>query len=141
MRAVDARTGIEWLDREECLALLGAEVVGRLGIVAGGAPTIFPVNYALDGDTVVFRIDPGTKLDQGPRAPVCFEIDRVDPGRRTGWSVVVAGRLEEVTAGDAATFDRVRRVPVQPWAGGDKDHWMRVVPSSITGRRIPPAQP
>lgn len=25
---------------------------------------------------------------------------------------------------------------VDPWAGGDKAHWMRLVPDRVTGRRI-----
>jgi hypothetical protein len=50
--------------------------------------------------------------------------------------VVATGRLEEVTPYDAATYERVRRLPVDPWAGGDKAHWMRLVPDRVTGRRI-----
>lgn len=84
MRTIDARTGIERLDREECLALLAGEVVGRLAVVAGGGAEIFPVNYVLDGDTVVFRTDSGTKLHAAGRAQASFEIDRIDREHRTG---------------------------------------------------------
>lgn len=141
MRTVDARTGIEWLDRAECLRLLAADEVGRLAVVSGGAPAIFPVNYRLDGEAIVFRTDPGTKLDDGPRAPACFEIDAFDRDHRSGWSVVVSGRLEEATRYTAATLDRVRRLPVDPWAGGEKAHWVRLVPARITGRRVGPPPP
>ena len=75
---VDGRSGIEVLDRDQCLALLETDVVGRLAVVAGGAPAVFPVNYAMDSDAVVFRTAPGTKLDAGVRAPACFEIDFFD---------------------------------------------------------------
>ncbi len=37
---------------------------------------------------------------------------------------------------DAATFDRVRRLAIDPWAGGDKTHWMRLIPDRVTGRRV-----
>jgi hypothetical protein len=94
------------------------------------------VNYALDGEAVVFRTDPGSKLDHGPRARASFEVDSFDPERRRGWSVVATGRLEEVTPLDAATYERVRRLAVDPWAGGDKAHCMRLVPDRVTGRRI-----
>ena len=127
------------LDREQCLRLLAADVVGRLVVIAGTTPTVFPVNYALDGDTIVFRTDPGTKLAHGPRARASFEVDSFDHDRRAGWSVVASGRLEEVTHYDAAVFERVRGLPVEPWAGGDKVHWMRLVPDRVTGRRIGPA--
>lgn len=127
---------VQVIDREECLRLLASDEIGRLAVVAGNTPMVLPVNYALDGESVVFRTDPGTKLEQGPRARASFEVDAFDRERRTGWSVVATGRLEEVTLYDAATFDRVQRLAVDPWAGGDKSHWMRLVPDRVTGRRL-----
>lgn len=138
MKYLDARTGTEVLDREECLVLLAQDVIGRLAVISGTGPVIFPVNYALDGDAIVFRTAPGTKLDAGPRAPACFEIDNFDRETRSGWSVVVVGRLDEATPFDAAVLERVQNLPVEPWARGDKPHWVRLVPSRITGRRVAP---
>lgn len=135
MHLTDARTGIEILDRQACLALLGGEVVGRVGVVDHGAPRILPVNYVLDGDAVVFRTAPGTKLDDGPRAPACFEIDAFDRAARTGWSVLVLGRLEEVTPYDRA-WQHVQQLPIDPWASGTKDHVLRLRPDVISGRRV-----
>lgn len=136
MTMYDSRTGLELIDRESCLGLLAADEVGRLAVVVGGAPTILPVNYRMDGECIVFRTDPGAKLAAGPRAPASFEIDYFDRAHREGWSVVVSGRLEEVTPYDADAFDRVHSLPVEPWAGGEKAHWVRLVPSRITGRRV-----
>lgn len=136
LHQADSRTGIEWLEQDECLELLAADEVGRLAINVGHAPTILPVNYRMDGEAVVFRTDEGIKLAAGTRAPVSFEIDDVDRSHHTGWSVVVTGRLEEVTPYDAETYERVHALPVEPWAGGEKAHWVRIVPSRITGRRI-----
>jgi nitroimidazol reductase NimA-like FMN-containing flavoprotein (pyridoxamine 5'-phosphate oxidase superfamily) len=130
--------GLEMLDHDACLRLLADDEVGRLAVVAGGVPLILPVNYRLDGEAIVFRSDPGTKLDQAPRAHAAFEIDAFDRAERTGWSVVVTGRLEEVTQYDAGTLDRVTRLDVDPWAGGKKAHWVRLVPTHISGRRIRP---
>jgi nitroimidazol reductase NimA-like FMN-containing flavoprotein (pyridoxamine 5'-phosphate oxidase superfamily) len=138
MQLLDARTGMERLTREECVRLLGTDEIGRLAVVDFGTPTIFPVNYVLDGEAVVFRTDPGTKLDKGTRGRACFEIDGFDRENRTGWSVVVFGKLEEVTQFDAKTFARVRGLTVEPWAGGEKQHWMRLSPERITGRRVGP---
>jgi nitroimidazol reductase NimA-like FMN-containing flavoprotein (pyridoxamine 5'-phosphate oxidase superfamily) len=135
-RTIDARTGLEIIDPDECRRLLAGDEVGRLAVVDGGTPAIFPVNYALDGEAVVFRTAPGTKLSSGPRGKVAFEVDAFDRSTRTGWSVVVTGHLEEVTAYDAATLDRVSQLPVEPWAGGDRAHWMRLVPARVSGRRI-----
>jgi uncharacterized protein len=130
---------LQVIDREECLRLLAGDEIGRLAVISGTTPVVVPVNYALDGETVVFRSDPGSKLDHGPRARASFEVDCFDRERRTGWSVVATGRLEEVTHYDAATFARVRRLAVDPWAGGDKAHWMRLIPDRVTGRRVTPS--
>ena len=136
MRTVDARTGIEVLDEDECLRRLAADCVGRLGVIAGGAPMIFPVNYVLDGRDIVFRTDHGTKLDTGPRARACFEVDCIDRDQRQGWSVVATGRLEEITRYDAARLVRAKTLPIDPWARGDKQHWMRLVGDRFTGRNV-----
>jgi uncharacterized protein len=136
MTTIDRRTGLEVLDYDTCLGLLAGEDVGRLAMGTGGAPLVFPVNYALDGETLVFRTDPGTKLHWAGRSRVAFEIDGLDRDTRTGWSVVVTGRLDEVTHYDSARFERVRRLLVEPWAAGDKAHWLRLIPTQITGRRV-----
>ncbi|HEX6419474.1 MAG TPA: pyridoxamine 5'-phosphate oxidase family protein [Acidimicrobiales bacterium] len=135
-RTIDARTGLEIIEPDECRRLLATDDVGRLAIVDGGTPLVFPVNYALDGEAVVFRTAPGTKLAAGPRGAVSFEVDAIDRTTRTGWSVLVVGHLEEVDRFDAATLERVRTLPVEPWSGGDTPHWMRLVPKRVTGRRI-----
>ena len=140
MTMIAAPNGMESIEREECLRLLAGDVVGRIVVVRGSTPSIFPVNYALDGETVVFRTGAGTKLEAGPRSPACFEVDGFDRETRSGWSVVVTGRLEEVTPYDSGTWDRATALPVQTWAAGPKDHVMRLVPTRITGRRIAPAR-
>ncbi|MGQ0432535.1 MAG: pyridoxamine 5'-phosphate oxidase family protein, partial [Microthrixaceae bacterium] len=60
MRMIDDRTGLEVLAQDECLRLLHKQGVGRVAVVAGGRPMIFPVNYVVDGRTIVFRTDEGT---------------------------------------------------------------------------------
>lgn len=127
------------IDRDGCLALLAGEVVGRLGVIDGGRPLIFPVNYVLDGTDIVFRTDQGTKLDAGLRSPVSFEVDQVDRVTSAGWSVLVTGRLEEVTPFDAATLERVRGLPVDSWADGTRRRWVRLVSDRFSGRRVGPA--
>ena len=138
MTLVDDRTGLEVLEREECLRLLAGEEVGRIGVVAGGHPLILPVNYVLDGDQVVFRTAPGTKLQAACRTAVAFEVDRFDRARHAGWSVVVQGVAEEVTSfSDPAVLARLDRLHLVPWAEGDKPNVVRIVPRVITGRRVP----
>ena len=136
MTDVDTRTRLEIIDRDECLSLLRADVVGRLGLLSHGVPMVVPVNYAMDDEAVVFRTATGSKLAAAGRAEACFEIDGFDRPARTGWSVLVTGRLEEVTSSQSALLERLRTLGVAPWAEGEHDHVMRLVPMRITGRRV-----
>jgi hypothetical protein len=31
---------------------------------------------------------------------------------------------------------RVEALPLEPWAKGDKPHWVRIRPETMTGRRV-----
>jgi nitroimidazol reductase NimA-like FMN-containing flavoprotein (pyridoxamine 5'-phosphate oxidase superfamily) len=140
MHQVDNRTGIEVIDRAGCLRLLAETPVGRIGLVEGGAPLVLPVNYALAGESIVFRTAPGTKLDAAHRAPACFEIDHFEPEHRSGWSVLVRGHLVEVDEHDHERWAEVAALP-DPWAEGPKEHVLCLEPHTITGRRVPPRTP
>jgi nitroimidazol reductase NimA-like FMN-containing flavoprotein (pyridoxamine 5'-phosphate oxidase superfamily) len=129
----DAR--FEQLTDPECRKLLAERHLGRLALVDAEGPVIFPINYVFDEDSVVFRTDPGTKLDAATDvAPVAFEVDGVDEATRTGWSVVVRGTVAEVSEPD--DLERLRTLPLYPWAPGAKARYMRIQPASISGRRI-----
>jgi nitroimidazol reductase NimA-like FMN-containing flavoprotein (pyridoxamine 5'-phosphate oxidase superfamily) len=139
VRSADPRTGIEMLDREECLRLLATQEVGRVAVVDHGQPHVMPVNYVLDGDAVVFRTAAGTKLAGATGSQVAFEVDETDRARRSAWSVVVHGLAQEVTAYDApALVDRIAAIELHPWAEFDKPHVLRIAPHTITGRRVRP---
>ena len=123
----------EEITREDCLSLLARQVLGRVAVADfNAAPHIVPVNFLLDGDAVVFRTGYGSKFRLAVLrgAPVSFEVDGVDPGQRTGWSVLVQGSATELTADDAS------RLRLEPWAPGLKSHWIRIAAESITGRRF-----
>ena len=137
MRRVDPRTGIEVLDRAQCLELLAEHEIGRLGVVTGGEPDIFPVNYALDGSAIVVRTADGTKSAAAGHAAACFEVDDFDRERRGGWSVVVHGRLEAIDPTSGPVWERITRLPVDPWTGSAKPRWLRLTPVRISGRRVP----
>lgn len=135
MRLIDDRTGVEVLERDACLRLLRSNSVGRVAAMSGGRPIVLPVNYAMDGDSVVFRTAPGTKLTAAVRgAAVAFEIDHADPVFHTGWSVMVSGWAEEVI--DAEAIERLERLPLRAWAPGEKEHWVRISAEAVTGRRV-----
>ena len=122
---------LEDLSREECLDLLGQYQVGRVAVGRGDqSPLVVPVNYVLDGEVIVFRSDPGSKIYEIRRGPASFQVDQIDALRHTGWSVLVQGIAYE------ATGHEVRCVTVEPWVAGPKDRWVRLVPRTISGRRI-----
>jgi len=127
----DERASIGALDVEECLVLLRWEVIGRLAVsVPGAAPTVVPINFALDRDGVVFRTGEGQKLEYLLDNPVSVQVDRFDWYRRTGWSILVQGVAREC---DPSVLDDL---DLKPWAPGDMDHVIRIVPTAITGRRL-----
>jgi nitroimidazol reductase NimA-like FMN-containing flavoprotein (pyridoxamine 5'-phosphate oxidase superfamily) len=122
---------LEELDREECLRLAASMSVGRVAVaVDGAAPLVVPVNYVLDGEVVVFRTGPGTKLRALRDTPISFQVDLIDPTHRTGWSVLMSGVTVETTERD------VEHLVIESWAPGDRHHWIRLLPTWITGRTI-----
>ncbi|HEY2654080.1 MAG TPA: pyridoxamine 5'-phosphate oxidase family protein [Solirubrobacteraceae bacterium] len=126
------------LSREECLKLLASHSFGRLAVNMGdGAPVIRPVNYLFDlpSQSVVFRTAPGSKFHALLRsADAAFEIDGIDERSRTGWSVIIRGMTEEMT--NQSDIRRLDRLGLQPWAPGDKRHWMHIRAWTVSGRRI-----
>jgi len=134
---IDRRTRLEILERGECLALLEQRSLGRIAVVMGTQPLVFPVNFALDGDAIVLRTDFGSKLYGARHGPVAFQCDGTDdPLYHTAWSVLVTGHALEVR--DPADLDRLQRLPMILWSPGPKSIWLRIDLATITGRRIPP---
>jgi nitroimidazol reductase NimA-like FMN-containing flavoprotein (pyridoxamine 5'-phosphate oxidase superfamily) len=132
----DLRPGrIEELTRSECFGLLAGGNLGRVAVVDNYGPVVFPVSFVLDRHTVVFRTQPGTKLHAAGRGSrVCFEVDGTDAAGRAAWSVIVRGEITEVT--DPAELARLRALPLQVQAPGIRNHYLRILPAVLTGRRI-----
>lgn len=129
----------EVLAPEECMRLLGTQSVGRLAVIAGGYPRVLPINFALDQGTVVFRTGPGTKLDAAQHRNVAFEVDQVDDSNRSGWSVLLTGMAEIISdEQEADVLARAQSLDIQPYESGLKPTWVRIIPSSVTGRRVGP---
>jgi hypothetical protein len=96
---------------------------------------IFPVNFAVDRGDVVFRTDPGSKFDAAVHdSYVAFEADWVEPTWQTGWSVVIRGQAHLMTDGEELA--RARRLPLFPWAVGEKPHFVKIGSTLISGRRL-----
>ncbi|MFF4487825.1 helix-turn-helix domain-containing protein [Streptomyces sp. NPDC001544] len=123
------------LGEQECRRLLSTHGVGRLAVSTEEAPVVVPVNYSVVDDAIVFRTQPGSVSIRGLGHEVAFEVDRVDDALSQGWSVLVRGPAETVT--DPETVRRLaERVYTTPWAGGERDVWVRIEITALTGRRI-----
>jgi nitroimidazol reductase NimA-like FMN-containing flavoprotein (pyridoxamine 5'-phosphate oxidase superfamily) len=134
-------TELQVLSAAECRHLLSTRRIGRLGLAGGRFPLILPVNYALDGDVIVVRTDSRAILAAADHGRVAFEVDEIDERARRGWSVVAQAVAQEVTAADRDDLlARTRASGVEPWAPGERGHWIRLVPLHLTGRRIVPGR-
>jgi nitroimidazol reductase NimA-like FMN-containing flavoprotein (pyridoxamine 5'-phosphate oxidase superfamily) len=127
-------TDTEILSTNECWVLLRGSVVGRLAVIVDGDPDIFPVNPVVDHGTIVFRTAAGAKLAATKGRNVAFEVDGYDVGTARAWSVVVKGKAQEIWETEETL--RALRLPLYPWQPGRKPRFLRVEPTSVTGRRF-----
>ena len=129
--------GLEILPFDECLRLLAAVPVGRIGFFADGEVVVLPVNHVIDGQDPVFRTARGSKLSAAEGQNLAaFEADRYDEQTRTGWSVLVIGRAEVVY--DEAEVQRLNRRGLHPWVTAvERPFWIRIRATSVSGRRTP----
>jgi uncharacterized protein len=127
---MDTRSFTDELTPEVCRTLLASHDVGRIAFVGDGDdPVVFPVNYLLHGDDIVLRTDRGETGEHVPMRRVAFEVDHIDNGARTGWSVLVRGAGREID--EPTDLD----MP-SAWAPGDKPRWIAIAIDRISGRHI-----
>jgi nitroimidazol reductase NimA-like FMN-containing flavoprotein (pyridoxamine 5'-phosphate oxidase superfamily) len=134
---------IEELDEAECLRLISPGGVGRIAFASRSGPAVLPVNYRLHDGAVVFRTAEHGPLDEDLRTGVtdaeyrvAFEIDDIDLADRRGWSVLIQGPAHHVTEAERAS---ALQAGIDAWPPGERELFIRIVPSRITGRRISPA--
>ena len=124
------------LDRAECLERLGyGSYVGRIGFIHDGRPMVLPVNYLLEGETIIFRTTAGTMVSSLDGSEVAFEVDSDLPLEHSGWSVLAHGRVERLQ--DDADVERLRRGALRSWAWHAADEFLLIVITDISGRKIP----
>ncbi len=130
--------GLDVLSRDECMRLLASGVIGRVVFTAAALPAVQPVNYAVDADgAVIIRTSAGSRLASAARdAVLAFEVDDFDVASRSGWSVIVTGRAKVVR--DPADLQRLKALPLTPWASGDRSEFIRIEPEIVSGRRVEP---
>lgn len=65
----------------------------------------------------------------------------VDIPREECLQLLASVPIGRVAVGRGAEPPLVVPVRVEPWSGGEKEHWIRLEPTSITGRRIELPEP
>jgi uncharacterized protein len=131
------------LSPDEALTRLrgGGQSVGRLVVGLPDGPAVFPLNFALDGDAIVFRTEVGTKLTAITRSLATFEVDDFD-GLGSGWAVTFEGLAQEVLDSDPAALQaRMAGTAVDSWPGGDRSHVVRITAYRVHGSAWTVAQP
>jgi len=127
--------GMIELDDGECWQLLRGNEVGRLAVAIGEHPDIFPINYLVDGSSILFRTGAGTKLAASVLGRgVAFEIDGYDAAAGEAWSVVIKGQARQIE--NMIEFFDADELPLFPWHAAPKPEIVRIDAEIVTGRRF-----
>jgi nitroimidazol reductase NimA-like FMN-containing flavoprotein (pyridoxamine 5'-phosphate oxidase superfamily) len=141
MNSAPEEPRIEELSTEECYQRLATHSVGRVGVIVDSYPLIIPVNYVLVPDGAVIRTAPGSVIADADHAAVTLQVDEFDMGDRSGWSVLLRGRGQALHPDDTDELQsRTAAAGLKPWAPGDRQLWIRIIPDGISGRRIVPGE-
>jgi uncharacterized protein len=124
---------IALVSNDDCWQLLEKSHLGRIAVQTAEGLDIFPVNYVVASEEIFFRSAPGSKLiDITANPVVAFEVDGRHGGHR--WSVVVKGTAHRLDRDDVIERSGVLRLPTE--TGTEKFNYVRIIPTSISGRRI-----
>lgn len=123
------------LSRAECLHLLRQKSLGRVAFQTANGLRVFPLNYVVHDDRIVFRTLPYGVIARSIRASdVAFEVDDVDEELRSGWSVLAVGRCQRLEEPELTSF-RHSEVP-QPWVEGTRELYFAIRWKGLSGRRL-----
>lgn len=123
--------GIADMSAGACTEALQAGSLGRIALAVADEAEIFPVNYVFDSGAIYLRTAPGSKLLGLTVNPqVAFEIDGFD--EKVAFSVVVKGTAERLEL--QSEIEAADKLDLVPWAPTLKYRWVRILPSTISGR-------
>ena len=129
------QNGVEVLTEAVCWERLRRTSIGRLGVHHEDQPAIYPINYVVDGKSIVFRTRPDSKIHHAPLLErVAFEIDGFEPTQGNAWSVLIKGFGRFVDS--VPEIEHADDLPLYPWVDADRSAWVRIIPVEITGRRF-----
>jgi nitroimidazol reductase NimA-like FMN-containing flavoprotein (pyridoxamine 5'-phosphate oxidase superfamily) len=124
---------VQTLTGDQCLNRLSRQRIGRVSLSKDALPIIVPVDYARDGDSIVFRARHHSMLAQAcDKAVIAFEVDEFSAAADSGWSVQVIGVAMLLTASErshALTLGLPRA------AGDDGQEFLRLRLARISGHQ------
>lgn len=127
----DMQNPVSVLSDAECWERLATMAVGRIVTHVRDVVDIFPVNYAVDGESIVLRTAEGSKLiELVISEDVLFEVD--DHTETDAWSVIVRGKARKLER--EAEIAAAEALPLKPMVPTVKRHYVRIAPVSISGR-------
>lgn len=127
----DMDNPITEITEDSCWGYLASQQVGRLVTCVDGQAQIYPVNFVLDGESVVFRTAEGSKLAQLlVNNRVAFQVDGWNLDK--GWSVVVKGTADLIS--DEDELARADKMPLLPWIPTVKKNYVRITCDQVSGR-------
>lgn len=119
------------LTDEQSWARLEATPIGRLITNVAGIIDVTPINFVVDDHSLVFRTAPGDKLAKLViNDEVVFEADEI--GAETAWSVIVRGHAAPLELEEE--IHRAEELPLRPFVPTLKPVFVRITPTSISGR-------
>lgn len=127
------------LDRGESLRLPASVPFGRISAVDRALPITRPVNHLVENGCVIlrtYRSSTLTVLTANARsrgAVLAYEADEIDPATRTGWSVIVTGRMGLIDGPHGAALYRLL---LHPWVDDVMDRFPRIRADAVTGVRL-----
>ncbi len=132
---------LQILDQAECRRLLEPGGIGRLAFAGSYDLTVLPVNYKMTEGAILFRTAEAGTTEEDLRTGishaefrVAFEVDHFDTQAREGWSVLVQGPAHHLDSAEERA--EAETLGIEPWPGGEREHFIRITPVRITGRRI-----
>ena len=125
------------LTAEQCWEVLRTEEFGRLAFRLVDEIHITPINYAVDGDVLLFRSAEGSKLlGVVMGSPVAFEVDQYD--EEWARSIVIRGKTRLL---DEHEEHRAENVPLRAWVPTLKYNVVEIIPEVVSGRQFHLSRP
>jgi len=108
--------------------------MGRIIYTRQALPAVELVNFALDHGDIVIKTDGTVRFPPATRHTVVAFKAICLKAQQAGWSVTAIGPSREVI--DPDDIGRLQKIDLSSWAHGTREHFVRVSPELLNGRRL-----